>query len=85
MVVKVELLVLVEEPMLVKVVQVATVEVVEIMNLTEPMVLAVIQVQMAVVNNRVVVQMVLKVGLAVLLVVARAVEHLDTQPVVVQI
>ena len=83
--VKVELLVLVEELTLVQVAQVAMVEVVEIMNLTEPMVLAVIQVQMAVVNNRVVVQMVLKVGLAVLLVVARAVEHLDTQPVVVQI
>ena len=80
-----ELLVLVEELTLVHEAQVATVEVVEIMNLTEAMVLAVIQVQMAVVNNRVVVQMVLKVGLAVLLVVARAVEHLDTQPVVVQI
>ena len=80
-----ELLVLVEELTLVQEAQVATVEVVEIMNLTEAMVLAVIQVQMAVVNNRVVVQMVLKVGLAVLLVVARAVEHLDTQPVVVQI
>ena len=85
MVVKVELLVLVEELTLVQEAQVATVEVVEIMNLTEAMVLAVIQVQMAVGNNRVVVQMVLKVGLAVLLVVARAVEHLDTQPVVVQI
>ena len=79
------LLVLVEELTQAQVVKVAMVEVVEIMNLTEPMVLAVIQVQMAVVNNRVVVQMVLKVGLAVLLVVARAVEHLDTQPVVVQI
>ena len=85
MAVKVELLVLVEELTLGRVAQVVMVEVVEIMNLTEPMVLAVIQVQMAVVNNRVVVQMVLKVGLAVLLVVARAVEHLDTQPVVVQI
>ena len=79
------LLVLVEELTQAQVVKAAMVEVVEIMNLTEPMVLAVIQVQMAVVNNRVVVQMVLKVGLAVLLVVARAVEHLDTQPVVVQI
>ena len=79
------LLVLVEELTQAQVVKVAMVEVVEIMNLTEPMVLAVIQVQMAVVNNRVVVQMVLKVGLAVLMVVARAVEHLDTQPVVVQI
>ena len=85
MVVKVELLVLVEELTLVQVAQVAMVEVVEIMNLTEAMVLGVILVQMAVENNRVVVQMVLKVGLAVLLVVARAVEHLDTQPVVVQI
>ena len=79
------LLVLVEELTQAQVVKAAMVEVVEIMNLTEQMVLAVIQVQMAVVNNRVVVQMVLKVGLAVLLVVARAVEHLDTQPVVVQI
>ena len=76
------LLVLVEELTQAQVVKAAMVEVVEIMNLTEQMVLAVIQVQMAVVNNRVVVQMALKVGLAVLLVVARAVEHLDTQPVV---